>query len=75
MDKLAILNDVKKNGYRKVTETINGKNHKQILDSFSASAMLAVHAALRDDLKPKYLAMSWGRMADFAFKQCTTKRS
>ncbi len=69
--KLEIIDDVINNGYTKITEQDKktGKNRKVIIDGSSAKAMRLVYDALSDVNKEKYLSMSWGSMASFAWKR------
>lgn len=65
------LNDIAKNGAKHV-KFKNGK--KAMVDSLTASAIVAVHSAVNDDNKKKMADMAHkspehlGRVADFAFK-------
>lgn len=52
----------------KVTETINGKNRKILVDGFSASAIVQVYDALNDENKIKFSNLNVSKMAAIAFK-------
>lgn len=84
MGKYEILQDVCKNGARKITETVTFKDSagvmrkkqkSQYLDHFSASAIIQVADALNETNREKYLSMPWYKMADFAFKHVTGCKS
>lgn len=59
-DGLAEIRRIAKKGYAKVNEVM--------VDSFSASGIVAIYDALNAENKAKLLAMPVGRVADVCFK-------
>ena len=61
------LRDVMKSGYKSVKDPVSGKKMK--VDSYSASAVIAVYDALRKpDVKAKFASQPLPKMVNVAFK-------
>ena len=75
MSKLEILEDIAANGHRKVKWNVGGKNLSLVIDGSSASAMLLIAKNLSPENSVKYMALPWDKMAAFAWKHVSFKRS
>ena len=61
-DGIVKCRDILKNGYQKVNEVM--------IDSFSASAIIAVYDALSEASRDKFVSMPVVKAAEIAFKLC-----
>lgn len=65
--KFDMLNEIVTNQQMmKVTEKINNKNRKIILDLFTASFLLSLFKQVPDETRQKLESLSWLRLANFA---------
>jgi hypothetical protein len=64
--RIELLRDVAKNGARKIK--LDGRPGLVYLDSFTASAMLAVHNALNEGNRATFLALPWRKAVAVTWK-------
>ena len=68
------LRDVVKNGYKSVKDPVSGKKMK--VDSYSASAVIAVYDALRKpNVKANFASQPLPKMVNVAFKVVKVKKN